>query len=76
MQCNLVASGNCGNADLCHRDLLVDQLTPDAFVACIEKGVERKYEDNLASYLTRESHDDLMAVLHAFAEPFQSQGAA
>lgn len=76
MGCNLVASANCGNVDLCNPDLVVSAFTANAFAACIEKGTQRKYDDNLASYLSRGSYHDLIATLDAFARPFESRGAA
>ena len=76
MGCNLVVSANCGNADLCHPDLVVSSFTANAFAACIERGIQRKYDDNLPSYLSRGSYRDLIATLEAFAKPFESRGAA
>lgn len=76
MGCNVVASANCGNADICHPMLVPESLEPRAFAECVERGVRMKYEDNLGAYLSRGSYADLTATLDAFANPFQSRGAA
>jgi glycosyltransferase involved in cell wall biosynthesis len=76
MGCNLIASTNCGNADLCHADLRVDDYTAEAFVTRIERGVHSKYCDSLQACLARGSYRDLLATLDAFANPFESRGAA
>jgi glycosyltransferase involved in cell wall biosynthesis len=71
--CNVIASRNCGNWELCHPELLVDPYDADGFVECIERGAKRKYKDNLESFLALRSYDDLMKTLDAFARPFESK---
>ena len=70
MGCNVVASRNCGNWQLCNEQLLVDPFTVDGFVARIARAVERKLDDHLDAFLARRSYDDFLATLDAFARPF------
>ena len=75
MGCNVVASRNCGNWELCHPALLADPYGPDAFVACIGRARARKHADHLDRFLERPSYRELMAVLTALAHPFATQAA-
>jgi glycosyltransferase involved in cell wall biosynthesis len=70
MGCNVVASKNCGNWELCHAALLVDPFSPAAFAACIRRAMSGKYDDNLDHLLQRRCYDELVALLTAFAQPF------
>lgn len=76
MGSNIIASENCGNADMCNPALLASSLDPRAFAESIRAGVLSKYEDGLEAYLALASYDDLMATIDAFARPFESAGAA
>jgi glycosyltransferase involved in cell wall biosynthesis len=76
MGCNVVASRNCGNWSLCHDALVADPFTVDALVACTDRAISARYDDNLDAYLARHSYDDLVATLTAFGRPFLSQPAA
>ncbi len=76
MGCNLVASPNCGNADLCHPDLIAPRLSADDFAGCVRRATVRKHDDGLAAYLSADSYHELTATLDAFARPFESLGAA
>jgi glycosyltransferase involved in cell wall biosynthesis len=76
MGCNLVASRNCGNADMCHPDLTAARLSASDFAACVRKAVEQKYDDGLSAYRACDSYGELMATLDAFAHPFRPLGAA
>jgi glycosyltransferase involved in cell wall biosynthesis len=76
MGCNLVASHNCGNADMCHPDLTVARLSAADFAASVRKAVGQKYEDGFAMYRAADAYGELMATLDAFAHPFKSLGAA
>lgn len=73
--CNVVASRNCGNWELCHPDLLVDPFHPAGFVQSIERALVRKYDDNLEKFLSLRSYEDLMATLDTFGRPFQTKSS-
>jgi hypothetical protein len=75
MGCNVVASRNCGNWELCHRDLLVDPFSVGGYVDAIGRARERKYEDQLDAFLARASYADFVATLDAFARPFETVDA-
>jgi glycosyltransferase involved in cell wall biosynthesis len=74
--CNLVASRNCGNHEVCNAELVVKRYDARHFAEAIGRAVERRFEDNMADALARRSYDDLVALLQAYARPFESQGAA
>lgn len=46
MGCNVVASRNCGNWELCHADLLVERFTAAEFAERITRGTRRVYADH------------------------------
>jgi glycosyltransferase involved in cell wall biosynthesis len=70
MGCNVVASKNCGNWELCNAELLVDPFSPAAFAAGIRRAMSRKHADNLERLLQRRCYDELLGLLTAFAQPF------
>ncbi len=73
MGCNVVASRNCGNWELCHSDLLVDSMRADRFIECARRAQRRKYDDNLESFLRLGSYADLVKTLDAFGHPFETR---
>jgi glycosyltransferase involved in cell wall biosynthesis len=70
MGCNVVASRNCGNWQLCHADLLADPMHADRFVECTRRALRRKFDDGMDSILRQGSYADLMQTLEAFGRPF------
>jgi glycosyltransferase involved in cell wall biosynthesis len=72
MGCNIVASKNCGNWEMCNAELLVDPFAIEGFVACTKRALVAKYDDRLAEFLARGSYDDFVATLAAFARPFET----
>lgn len=76
MGCNLVASKNCGNWELCHPELLADPFGPEAFIACIRRAMQRKYEDRMEDILQHRSYREFMALLIAISQPFEPQVVA
>jgi hypothetical protein len=72
MECNLVASMNCGNWELCHPELLADPFAPETFTECIGRALQRKYDDHLEA-APQGGYRELMALLTAFAQPFEAQ---
>jgi hypothetical protein len=65
MNCNVVASKNCGNWQLCHEDLLADPHDLPTFLERIERSLSKKFEDNMDFFLRQNSYQsfiDLVAV--------------
>lgn len=73
--CNVVASKNCGNWELCHAELLVDPFQIREFTQNISRALKKKYEDGRGVFLARNSYADFVAMLSAFSRPFESQAA-
>lgn len=71
MGCNVVASKNCGNWEMCHPDLLVDPYGARGFASCIRRAQERRFPDGIATLLAQGGYAELLAVLAAVAEPFR-----
>lgn len=68
--CNVVASRNCGNWELCHPDLLVESFGPADFAACVERALTHKFDDGRQAFLARNGYANLVGILDAFARPF------
>jgi glycosyltransferase involved in cell wall biosynthesis len=58
--CNVVASANCGNLQLCHESLRAAACRGAEFAACIARGLSGKLDDNIESFLARKSYDELI----------------
>jgi glycosyltransferase involved in cell wall biosynthesis len=63
MGCNIVASRNCGNWELCNAELLADRCHVDSFAECIARSLTRSYPDNMANFLNPGSYADLIETL-------------
>jgi glycosyltransferase involved in cell wall biosynthesis len=63
MGCNVIASRNCGNWELCNDRLLVTDYTTDAFAEAIRRARAAKLPDNLAQFLWPSSYEMLKRVL-------------
>jgi len=63
MGCNVVASRNCGNWELCNAQLLA--ATPDEFVSCARRALARPMPDQRAIFAG--GYADLVETLQAFA---------
>jgi glycosyltransferase involved in cell wall biosynthesis len=74
--CNLVASRNCGNWELCHPDLLAPSLDPDAWVACITRGCEQPYASSYQAFLDAGGYAEFVAVLTALTQPFTAEAVS
>jgi hypothetical protein len=61
MGCNVVASPNCGNWQLCHPQLLAPQCTLDAFGDPIERSLTAPFPDNRDRF--HGGYDALLEVL-------------
>lgn len=49
--CNMIASKNCGNWELCHPELLVEPHCLENYLEKIPLSLKRKFEDNLEYFL-------------------------
>jgi glycosyltransferase involved in cell wall biosynthesis len=63
MGCNVVASRNCGNWRLCHKELLVEPFSAAQFLQKIGYALSRKYEDNMRLFLGSGSYRNLLETL-------------
>lgn len=66
MKCNVIASPNCGNWQLCHEMLLVDTFTPESFVQKISLSLTKKFPDNIGWFLEKKSYQNLLETLSVF----------
>ena len=73
MGCNLVASKNCGNWEVCHPDLLADPFDEVGMAQRIHLATARKYDDNLDRFTTQGAYRELNAIIQAIAQPFEAQ---
>lgn len=62
MGCNVVASENCGNWELCNDELLARTCDAAEFTARIERGLERRYADHRDRFAG--GYDDLVKILN------------
>lgn len=65
--CNLVASPNCGNAAICHPELLAPGADAADLLPPVRRAIERRYEDRIAPFLTVDSTARLLEILAALA---------
>ncbi len=63
MGCNIVASPNCGNWQLCHPDLLVPRADLPGFVSAIRASLTRKYDDRADLFRDRAPTQRLIDIL-------------
>ncbi len=70
MGCNVVASRNCGNWELCPADLLAHPGDTRSFVERIRRAIERPYETGLDRFLSLSSYAELLRTLDIFARPY------
>lgn len=66
MDCNVVASRNCGNWALCNPELLVDPVSVLDFQKKVRLATTRKFRDNIDFFNGKESYDDLKDLLSFF----------
>ena len=64
MDCNVVASPNCGNWQLCNEELLADRCSSQAFLSAIKRSVSGTYKDNQEQF--RGGYRDLVDTLSLF----------
>jgi hypothetical protein len=68
MGCNIVASRNCGNWELCNPNLLVEDFTPQGFTEKIKTSLDSKLPDNSVDFGTNADILDLLDLLKLIRE--------
>ncbi len=66
MDCNIVASKNCGNWRVCHQDLLVDPFTAEDFTKKIRRSLTATFENNVDYFVKMNSYSKLMDIVRVF----------
>ena len=64
--CNVVASKNCGNWELCHPALLADSLRVEEYSQRIQRALGREYRQHLERFLQPSSRKMLLEILQVF----------
>lgn len=63
MECNIIASKNCGNWMLCNDELLVDPFKLTNFIDKISVSLTKKYDDNINYFLKNNSYNNLIETI-------------
>jgi len=63
MGCNIVASRNCGNWQICHEGLLVEPFTGTQFLQKIRLSLSGKFADNRGLFLDSGSYQNLLETI-------------
>ncbi len=63
MDCNLVASKNCGNWKICHKDLLADPPSLKNYLEKIRLANTRKFPDNSDYFLAGNAYETFLSIL-------------
>ena len=66
LECNLVASKNCGNWSLCNQELIVHPFSCQLFLDKIRLSLTDRFQDNIDYFLQSGSYSDLMETILAF----------
>lgn len=66
MGCNIVATKNCGNWELCHPALLADSLRVEEFENRIHAALVREYKHNAEKFLQPSARQTLREILDVF----------
>lgn len=64
--CNVIASKNCGNWQLCNDNLLVDPFDINTFIEKILLASTRKFEANMELFLNKNCYKNLLETIVAF----------
>lgn len=64
--CNVVASKNCGNWELCHPALLAENLRAEEYGERIERARAREYRHNTETFLQPSARQTLREILQVF----------
>ena len=63
MGCNLVASRNCGNWEICNESLLVDPFSVDNFVKKIRLSRNERFPDHMQGFVEMKCYQNLMETI-------------
>lgn len=64
--CNIVASKNCGNWEICNEELLVNNYNLNEFLQKAKISLTKKYIDNISYFLEKKSYKNLIDILSVF----------
>ena len=64
--CNVIASKNCGNWEICNETLLVDPFKLDNFLDKLKLSLQKKYEDNIEYFIRTDSYKNLIDTISVF----------
>ena len=64
MGCNVIASKNCGNWELCHPELLVEPYCLESYVEKIHLSLTKRFEDNLEYFLLDDPLDQITELIN------------
>jgi len=64
--CNIVASKNCGNWQICNDNLLVDPYSLENYIMKISLAVKKKFDDNIEYFLNNKSLDYIVDIISVF----------
>ena len=63
MECNVIASKNCGNWRICSQELLVEPFELDTFVEKIFLSLEKRYPDHVDHFVGNWAYGKLLDAL-------------
>ncbi|HLE25580.1 MAG TPA: glycosyltransferase [Thermodesulfobacteriota bacterium] len=66
MGCNIIASKNCGNWQICNEELLVDPFNLNNFLEKIFLSLTKKFHDNIDYFLKTKSYQNLIDTILVF----------
>ena len=66
MGCNVIASKNCGNWQLCHEQLLVEPFHAQQFLSKIALSLTQKFPDNIDVFLKTKAYQQLVEIITVF----------
>jgi len=66
MDCNIIASKNCGNWKICHEALLANPFVLANVLNKIKLSLDHKYKDNMDYFLETDSYQKLKDIFQVF----------
>ena len=68
MGCNIIASKNCGNWQICHDDLLVHHFTAADFLEKIPLSLSKKHDDKIDYFRQANAYQELIDTVLVLAD--------
>ena len=62
--CNVVASKNCGNWELCNQTLLVEDYNIESYIDKIKISLEKRYDNNINLFLKTDIVDQVSQIIN------------